>query len=85
MLRLKVKEKMENKKYRYPANTQLSEEEKSMLDNMLDDEKEKVKKILSEDAANKAVTPAAFMRSLIVNEYKRRCRKYKQSNNGKAS
>lgn len=79
MLRLKVKEKMENKKYRYPANTQLSEEEKSMLDNMLEAEKEKVKKILSEEAANKAVTPAAFMRSLIVNEYKRRSRQLKQS------
>lgn len=71
---------MDNKKiYRYPANTQLSEEEKSMLDNMLDAEKDKVKKILSEEAANKAVTPAAFMRSLIRQEYKRRMKSLKSS------
>lgn len=71
---------MDNKKiYRYPANTQLNEEEKSMLDNMLHTEKNKVKKILSEEAANKAVTPAAFMRSLIRQEYKRRMKSLKSS------
>lgn len=72
-------------KKRFPANTQLSKEENDMLINMLEYEKSLVRKILGEDSANKAVTQASFMRSLIVKEYKRRSRQLKQSKNGKAS
>lgn len=66
-------------KKRFPANTQLNEEERNMLSNMLEEEKNKVRKMLPKDAVNRAVTDASFIRELIKKEYKERSRMYSKS------
>jgi hypothetical protein len=49
---------------RYAVAAQLNEEERSMLDNMVTFERSKVKGILNEEAAIKAVTDASFHQKL---------------------
>ena len=57
---------------RYPVGTQLNEKEREMLTNMLQIEREKLKKVYPDAEPEKVINDAQFMRDLIRKEYKRR-------------
>jgi len=73
--------KNEKEKKRFPCSTQLNEDERAKLDNMLNYEKEKIKKVIQdEEAINRTVNDASFIRGLIVAEYAKRFKSGKKAN-----
>jgi len=59
-------------KQRYAVGTQLSKEEREMLDNMLSIEREKIKRAFPDLEPEKLINDSSFVRDLIKKEYNRR-------------